>query len=327
MIHFIRPSALWLLLPACLFCWWVWRGRQPLGQWQRVCDPHLLRHLQVDDSAGSKSWFIAGLVVAFTLSILALAGPSWRKQDVPAFDDRAPVVMVLDLSAAMLAQDVKPSRIERAKYKIIDLLKHRRGGQTALLAFTSEPFVVTPLTDDVNTIINMLQPLDPQIMPVQGHDLGRALEKAQSLLTQGGYPSGQILVITSELGGGSALSAAENLTDQGTQLFVLGVGTVAGGPIQDASGQLLKDAGGNVLNATLDEAGLRNLAHEGRGTYVASTTDNRDINRLEVLFSSTTKAKAKKNTVRLWQDEGHWLILLLLPIVLLGFRRGGVYES
>lgn len=327
MIHFIRPSAFWLLLPVLALCVWVWRSRRLQGQWQRVCDPHLLQHLKIIDMGGMKARFLAVLLVLFGLAVFAMAGPSWQKQQVPTFDNHAPVVLMLDVSAAMLAHDVQPSRIERAKYKVIDLLKRRQGGQTALIAFTQEPFVVAPLTEDTQTITNMLQPLDPTIMPVQGRNLFKALNKAQQLLHQGGHQSGQIVLITSELGDRNVLTLAKKLTKQHITVSVLSVGTLMGGPIQGESNQLLKDTNGNVLNATLDEVGLQTLARSGNGYYVASTADNRDIDQFDNVLSHTGAVKEKKRAVLLWQDQGHWFILLLLPLFLLGFRRGGFHES
>ena len=139
LVHFIRPGWL-LLLPLAVLLPWAWRrSRRAAGDWSRVCDPHLLRWLSVDkagaDLPGGRRW-LAGL--ALLLVILALAGPSWQKLPDISYSARDARVVVLDLSRSMLAEDLRPNRLTRARFRLADLLMQTAEGQVGLGAHTQQ---------------------------------------------------------------------------------------------------------------------------------------------------------------------------------------------
>lgn len=324
MMHFLRPYFLLLLLPSLWICWRVWTVRPAHSRWQSVCDNHLMPYLNIDDGEAGKNWLVFWVVVALLVTIIALAGPSWRKRDLPVYSSHVPVVVLMDLSGAMLAQDITPSRLQRAKYKIIDLLKLRKGGQMALLAFTREPFVVTPLTDDLVTIINLLNELEPTIMPVQGYDLTKALVQAEQLITRSGADGAELLVVTSSGASQAAVAKSRELAGRGIYVSVLGVGTEAGGPLILADGGLVKNDSGNVVSVKLPVAQLRRLAKAGGGRFSQVVAGNQDVESLVPILQRSGVSLVTKNSAMLWQDDGHWLILLLLPLILVAFRRGAL---
>ncbi|HKX55520.1 MAG TPA: VWA domain-containing protein, partial [Xanthomonadales bacterium] len=170
LLHFIRP--LWLLaLPlAVLLPWWWKRMRRPSGDWEKVCDPHLLRWLSVSQGEGGQSSktgaILAGLAIA--IAVLALSGPSWQQLPESSLAARDARVIALDLSASMLAEDLRPSRLTRARFRIADLLNQAEEGQTGLVAYAGDAYVVSPLTNDTNTIASLLPALGPEVMPVTG---------------------------------------------------------------------------------------------------------------------------------------------------------------
>ena len=177
LVHFIRPYWL-LLLPLAMFLPWLWkRARRPSGDWMAVCDPHLLRWLSVsqasEKSRGGGRW-LAG--AAILISILALAGPSWQKLPDSSFSARDARMIVLDLSRSMLAQDLRPNRLTRARFRLADLLEMTEEGQVGLVSYAGDAYVVSPLTSDMNTIANLLPALQPDIVPVSGSRADRALE-------------------------------------------------------------------------------------------------------------------------------------------------------
>ncbi len=320
LLHFIRPHWLWLL-PLIFLLPWLWkRSRRPSGDWTRACDPHLLRWLSVSQagerSRGGGRW-LAGAAVL--IAILALAGPSWEKLPESSFSARDARMIVLDLSRSMLAQDLRPNRLTRARFRLADLLNQTGEGQVGLVSFAGDAYVVSPLTSDMNTISNLLPALQPDIVPVSGSRADKALEMAASLLERAGLSHGEILLVTDSASSADA-ARARDLYDSGIITSVLGVGTLEGAPIPSGAG-FVSDRSGNVVIARLDRASLRAVAEAGGGRYLelsAATTENSlwlDQDGSE--FERREGALGER-----WQDAGPWLVLLLLPLALIGFRRG-----
>src|SRR5690606_38973769 len=175
-LHFVRPQWLWallLLLPAAL--WWWRRQRRRTDAWQRRVDPHLLPHL-LEPGRSRRGVRRALLVPALAaLAILALAGPGWRSQPQPLWQEAAPLVIALDLSSATSAEDLQPSRLLQARAAIQRLLDGRGGGRVALVAFAGDAHTVTPLTDDPGNVQVFLDALAPDIMPADGSRPDRAI--------------------------------------------------------------------------------------------------------------------------------------------------------
>ena len=320
LLHFIRPHWLWLL-PLIFLLPWLWkRSRRPSGDWTQACDPHLLRWLSVSQagerSRGGGRW-LAGAAVL--IAILALAGPSWEKLPESSFSARDARMIVLDLSRSMLAQDLRPNRLTRARFRLADLLNQTGEGQVGLVSFAGDAYVVSPLTSDMNTISNLLPALQPDIVPVSGSRADKALEMAASLLERAGLSHGEILLVTDSASSADA-ARARDLYDSGIITSVLGVGTLEGAPIPSGAG-FVSDRSGNVVIARLDRASLQAVAEAGGGRYLelsAATTENSlwlDQDGSE--FERREGALGER-----WQDAGPWLVLLLLPLALIGFRRG-----
>ena len=242
--HFLRPGAL-LLLPLLLLLL-GWRLRRPARShgWQAVCDPALLPHLLLGRGGKKSRWPAGLLLVGILLAVVALSGPSWRSQPLPLYRSQEALVILLDLSRSMLAADLRPSRLEQARLKVEDLLRQRREGETALIAFAGEAFVVTPLTDDIETIRSLLATLTPELMPVQGGETARGLAVAQALLTQAGVRHGRVLLLTDDDRPARAQAAAEALQQQaqrGAEELPFGlIGHV--GPLQRLPHQQAADA-------------------------------------------------------------------------------------
>ena len=230
-MHFLRPW--WFAaLPALLaLLWALWHRRLRSRSWQGVCDPHLLPHLLLGRSRRRANWPLVLLLAGIFLAVTALAGPTWRQRPQPLFRQQSGLVICFDLSRSMLAGDLKPSRLVRARLKIEDILRQRREGQTALIAFAGDAFAVTPLTDDRHTIEALLATLSPQLMPVQGSEPQRALALGTEMLKRAGLTRGTLLLVTDEDRPDRVAAAAARLHSQGLVLAVLGVGTPEGAPI------------------------------------------------------------------------------------------------
>ncbi len=256
--------------------------------------------------------------------IIALAGPSWERLPEPVFEKESALVIAMDLSYSMYADDIKPSRLERARFKISDLLDLRQEGQTALIVYAGDAFTVTPLTDDIKTIKSQLTALTPQIMPAPGSNTEIAMEKAAELLKQAGNGEGHILLVTDEIDR-QFEKAFSKTNRRGYKVSILGIGTEEGAPVKLGDGGFLKDKAGTIVVPKLNQGVLRIMASSGGGYYETSQLGDGDIERLNRLFNSglekTNETESQFETDR-WHEFGPWLILLILPVVAFGFRRG-----
>jgi Ca-activated chloride channel family protein len=323
--HFLRPWWLLAIVPLAALLWGLYRRRRRSGGWKHICDEALLPYVLIGGDGRTGSYPLLIAAVGGLAAILALAGPVWERLPAPAFRNIAAVVIVLDLSSSMDAADFKPSRLERARYKIADLLRARKDGQTALVVYAGDAFTVTPLTDDAATISAQLFALDTRLMPVRGERMDLALESAARLLSQAGLRSGDILLITAGERAAAAEEIAHRLKSDGYRTSVLGVGTEEGAPVPLPEGGFLKDHTGNIVVPRLDSAALRKLARAGGGIYRNLTTDASDLDALMGFFEQHAVAgtqSEKSLQVDQWEEHGVWLLLALLPLAALSFRRG-----
>jgi Ca-activated chloride channel family protein len=324
--HFLRPA--WLLalvlLPVILLL--MRRRRRAGGPWEQVIAPQLRRYvLDSPNGVASSGWARWLLLIGATLAVLALAGPAWRKLPQPVFRSQAALVIALDLSRSMDANDLKPSRLALARLKLLDLLHRRAEGQTALIVYAAQPFVVSPLTNDAATIAALVESLATELMPAQGSRADRAFVLAVDLLQQAGLTTGDVLLI-SDGADARDVAAAASLHERGLRVSVLGVGTAEGAPIPLAKGGLYTNPQGDIVVARLDEAALRDVARQGGGRYSAMRVDESDLDALlpgKDVGPGSQSVQTSLST-DLWREEGPWLLLPLAMLAALAFRRGWI---
>jgi Ca-activated chloride channel family protein len=224
----------------------------------------------------------------------------------------------------MDATDIKPSRLTRAKHKLLDILKKRREGQTALIVFAGEAFSITPLTDDTETIASQVESLTTDIMPIQGSNSNSALVLAQKLLKQASQLNGDILIITDGINTES-LATARKMAANGYRISVLAIGTKEGSPIPAHNGGFLKDQSGSIVIPSLNIHLLSQLATYGHGQIRQLTPDDRDIDQLLAPVKQlklTDKSKKTSLNTDTWYEAGPYLLLVLLPFAAYAFRKG-----
>ena len=325
--HFLRPFWLLGLIPVIGFCWWYLKGRSSGGDWLDYCDAALLPHILIDRPSKKRYGSLWILGLGGVLGVIALGGPAFERLPTPVFRNLSSLVILLDLSYGMDATDIKPSRIERARYKIEDLLRERKEGQTALIAYAGDAFVVTPLTDDGATIAAQLMALSPKIMPEQGARIDLGLRKAADLLFQAGQKSGDILVVTAGIEVDAARSEAARLLGEGIRVSVLGVGTKDGAPIPMPEGGFRKGSDGRMVVSRLEIKPLWDLAQAGGGVYRSLDAGSKDTEALLEFLDRKGQGpedKGQKLQVDQWRDEGIWLLPPLVFLAALGFQRGGL---
>ncbi len=322
--HFLRPEWLLAALPLGLLVWRLRTVTHSGQAWARACDADLLAHLLVSGSR-QRRYPLALLAGAWAIAVVSLAGPTWSRLEQPIYKGRYARVVVLDLSASMNANDLAPSRLARARFKALDILQRSRDGQTALIVYALDAHVVSPLTDDANTISAVMPALETDLMPAQGSRLDRALERAAELLEQAGASRGEVIAITDGVADlERARRAAATLMKRSIRVSVLGIGTEAGAPIPLSRGGFLKDADGAIVIPKLVPDRLARLAAAGGGRYATITTDDRDLQLLLEPLPTLTGEVDKQPGLQTdrWREDGVWLVLLLLPLGALAFRRG-----
>ncbi|MBP3346258.1 MAG: tetratricopeptide repeat protein [Alphaproteobacteria bacterium] len=302
--HFLRP---WLLLLLALPLWGYWRyfkGVKNQSSWEKVCDKKLLDFLLVKGSARQRKNIgyigLAGMLAA----VIAAAGPSWEKKEIPSLAPENPLMLVLNLSSDMEERDITPSRLERAKFTISDLLKLVKTPQAGLIVYSDEPFLISPITEDARIVSNLLPSVVRDIMPVNGDRLDRAIDLAAEKMKNAGYAKGNIIVLTAEAGQRFDLTLAEakKIKSAGFILNIIGMSKEKSEKLQ-----LIAEAGGGrYLPYTSGDVGIRQLA--------------RQIN------TQTGDLKISENLRSQWLDAGYWLVFLPLLCCLYFFRRGIVWS-
>lgn len=331
--HFIRPLWLLALLPLWLLAWRLARSGTGDNPWQHTVDAALLPLLMAGGARAARPGMLRLVAAGWTIAAIALAGPAWQRKPEPVYQTSAARVVVLDLSTSMHATDLKPSRLERARFKVEDVLALGQEGQTGLVVYAGDAFAVAPLTRDVNTLKAMLKVLSPELMPVQGSRADLGLLRAEALMQQAGVSSGQVLLIADGVDPdhlGAATDAAAKLRKDGYRVSVLGVGTEQGAPMADAQGHLLRDASGKLEMTRLDLGALQAVARAGGGR-VLPMSDSGDTLRAVLEPEAHARVDTGQGklgaTASTWVDQGPWLMLLLLPLAALAFRRNVLIDE
>jgi len=322
-LHFIRADWFYAFIPLLLFLLFSLKRTGDSKNWRSVVDSKLLPFVLSTSSGKQRRYPLLLVLIAGSLCITALAGPVYKKLPQPVYREQSSLVVLLDLSQSMNATDVKPSRLARAKLELLDILKTRKTGQTALVVYAADAFVVTPLTDDNATIANLVPSLETDMMPAQGSNFTAALAEATRLFSQSSIINGNILAITDDIHERD-LAAIKKTFSQGHRVSIFGIGTREGAPVP-VGGGFLHDKEGAIVVPRLYPDKLQQYALSGGGLYTGLQAGDRDINKLAKLFESSTVdrslSKAEMNA-DVWQEEGHWLLLPLVFFAALWARKG-----
>jgi len=316
---FLRP--LWLLgiAPALLLCWYLYRHRRQHSGWDALLPANLRRVLLQQHSGRHYLGRYLLLASVWTLALLILAGPAWEADNTQRREDSGSLIIVLQVSRSMLSNDLPPTRLEQAKRKIRDLLRTYPDRRVALIAYAGSAHLVAPLTRDHETLSNLLDALHPDIMPIRGQQLDQALQLAADMRASRGDSRTQVLLLTSGIEDADNALASSARRELGNALRVIGIGTADGAPIPLAEGGFMRDEQGRIMLPRLDEAAMLAFARTEGGDYRRLSADDSDLQQL--LSAPDSQSTSGPAAVQR-QDQGHWLLLLLLPLAALGARRG-----
>lgn len=318
--HFLRPWWLATLLLLPLAAWLAMRAGTAQRQLAGLVDAELLPRVL---SGGEHRRRLAGwlFVLAWVLCALALAGPTWSRVSEPLYANRAAQVVAISLSGDMLSRDTPPSRLDRARQKAHALLEGNRDGLNALIGYAGASFVVAPLTADAHSLSDLLDAMAPDTMPVPGNDAASAIAQAVQLIHEAKL-SGGVLVLITDQADATADAAARAALAAGVRVSVLGAGSAQGGPVPLGGGDFLRDGQGRLVLAPRDDAALSRLAAAGGGRYEVMTANQDDVQALHAGLRAVRAKAMTDEAGDAWQDQGPWLLLPLLLLVALGFRRG-----
>ena len=327
--HFLRPIWLLALIPVLLFFVAMWRVNSVVTAWDKAIDKNLLPYLLDRSKNASQRTPLILLFAAWALSILALAGPVWEQLPQPVQKKEDALVIVFDLSLSMFAPDHSPNRLDLAKRKLRDILALREEGQTALVVYAGDAHTVTPLTDDVVTIEALVPSLSPNIMPLFGSKPVEAIELAIGLLDGTDASRGKVLLMTDGINGfDEELLITEQFSDNDYELLIMGIGTEEGAPIRTNDGNFLTDEAGALIIPTLNKNVLQSLVNRVSGRYHDIQLADSDLAYLlsdfELLDDDQMSDVEEKFDV--WYEFGPWMLLLVLPIAAMSFRRGWLFS-
>ena len=325
----LRPLWLLALAPALVFFIAMWRINTVVTAWDKAIDKSLLPYLLDRSKNAAQRTPLLFLFMAWLLSVIAMAGPVWEQLPQPVQKREDALVIVLDLSLSMFAPDHNPSRLDLAKRKLRDILALREEGQTALVVYAGDAHAVTPLTDDVVTIDALVPSLSPNIMPLFGSNPMGAIDMAIGLLEDVEVTRGKILLMTDGISGfDQELLITEQIQDTGYELLVMGIGTEQGAPIRTSDGSFLTDENGAMVIPTLNRNVLQSLANRTGGRYHDIQLADSDLayllTRNELLDDAELVEVEEEFDV--WHESGPWLLLLVLPLSALSFRRGWLFS-
>lgn len=329
--HFLRPNWFWVIIPL-LIIWMLKLKMAKTTQWHQVIPPHLANAMLGSNKENTVKQKTFLLPLIWLLTIFTLAGPTWQKIEKPVFQIKRASVIVLDMSMSMRATDIKPNRLSKARYKAMDLANAITDGEVALVAYAGAAFTISPLTPDTRNITALIPSLKPEIMPVQGSYPLEGLNKATDLLKQAGYLTGDIYWITD---GVEKTDLADLTTfSQKTpyRINIMTVGTSQGAPIKMLDNSLLKDHLGSIVIPQLNNRDLMTFSNISNGVFVNTTATDADIKTL--LAANVTRPREQADTEEGesqdsnsltgddWQEFGPYILLFILPLVLVFFRKG-----
>ncbi|MFJ1341009.1 tetratricopeptide repeat protein [Pseudomonas caricapapayae] len=324
--QWLRPAWLIVLPLLAWLLFKLWHRQKRAGRWQMILPPHFHAVLLGGGNGRDSKlpWIALGL--AWLLTVVALVGPSWQRLEETRQRPADPLVILLELTPQMLAEDVAPNRLEQARRKILDLLEHRRDSQTAIIVYAGSAHTLVPLSDDLATSRNLLEALEPSIMPQAGQRADLAVRKGLALLAQAGLGQGRLLLVGSSLSPQEREGISQALGRQGPSLLMLGIGTAEGAPVKQANGEFLKDDQGGILMPRLDSASLKAFLSSSGGRYRNARIDDLDLRGLR-LFENPKSLRDGGQTLQLdsWADQGYWLLLPLLLLAACAGRRGWLF--
>ncbi|QDS97957.1 vWA domain-containing protein [Adhaeretor mobilis] len=298
--HFIRP-AWFLLVPLVVLIWWLERRSQdPMRGWRALMDHDLLAATTVGENTRNR-WRGIGILAAWMIAVIAVAGPTWFPEPSPFADDPVPVMLVLRAGETMDQSDLIPTRMERARLKVVDFADARKGQPLGLVTYAGSAHLVLPPTRDTDVVATMAAEISPKIMPKPGDDLASALRLAERTLGDAG---GSIVVVGDTVAESKDTALADFREKSNVQVYFLAV----------------------ARPDTPEIDSIRRAAEATNAQVTLMTADSADIDSLVRQTSRASVTSSAGEGTR-WAETGWLLVPLLALFSLSTFRRVCVDSS
>jgi Ca-activated chloride channel family protein len=329
--HFAQPAWFWGLLALIPVAIWLWRSAQRAshGPIQRYADGHLLPHLTGSRALKATERWGRFLIwsLLWGMLLVAMAGPRWDYTDVRLFHPGDSLLILLDISRSMEANDVAPSRLARARQEIQDLIEQNRRLRLGLIAFSSVPHVMSPITEDTQTIRNALPALATDLSRLQGSRLHGALDRAEILLKglPGDSARSLLLISDGDFDEPDLVGRVKKLAEeQSIRFHALGVGTPEGATVPAPRGGSLLDRSGQPVRSRLNEEKLKELAGAGGGVYQTAVFRDSDTEAiLDASVLDRTPPEETDERTRVWNERFYLPVIAVAALLLPAFRRDG----
>ncbi len=326
--HFAQPGWLWaMLVPIAVAIWLAFTVRKAENpRIQDYADSHLLPHLVGSRELSSpKKWrrFMRWMLL-WALAVLAMAGPRWDFTDVQFFRPEGNLVVLIDISRSMKVNDVRPSRLARARQELEDLIRQSQGIRIGLIAFASVAHVISPITEDTPSIRRVLPALSTDLGTLQGSRLSSAIERGRQLIASqpGSEHNAFLLISDGDFAEPGLDGEIKELAETGIQLHVLGIGTSEGGWVPGPNERTLVDMNRNPVLSRLNEPALQSLASAGQGIYQLADYHDSDTNKiLSHVIKQTTFHSESTSQTRIWHEQFYLLVFIILLLLVPQFRR------
>ncbi|BFM47904.1 VWA domain-containing protein [Marinomonas sp. THO17] len=319
-LHFDRPE--WLvLIPISLLAMYFFHAQQDQQKkLNNLVDSHLLPYLQEKQNIPSLNKWLG--LFSILLCWLGIAGISWQKTTQPMYLSSEKTVIVVDQSLSMYATDIQPNRQTQLKQTVRDILSSSKGGDIALVAYAGDSYVISPFTQDRDTITHFLLALEPIIMPIYGNNLADAIDTAIKLNKSDSVL--HLIVLTDDISAQDEVRIPELLKDQDVRLNLIAIGTPQGGTIKLPNGRLLKRANQTIIPQTPIKK-LRGFTQSLNGHFYHGRLTNKELQKINQTFDSQDNREKADNQGITWQDQGHWFAIPLLIWLAYQFRRGVLF--
>jgi len=320
LLHFLRPAFLFVL-PFVALTWWL--VRQHEARRSAVAGfvaPHLQNALIVNRNSRSTFRPIDGAGIMLLAATIAAAGPTWSKQQSPWFSETAPLVIAMEVSDSMRSSDLQPTRLDRARFKVVDLIEQRTGSRTGLIAYAGSAHIVMPPSKDADVIKLFLESLDPAIMPEAGANAISALPLAQGMLGDEAA-IGTVLFVADGFVATDVPALREySSRADAASIVTLVVGTDTGGVAMMPDGSVVLNSQGGRMDTSIDVGVLNRLESEAGIPVIRASTSDSDVRRLIRRIESNLQLADDPNAQ--WRDQAWWFVWPAVFLTLLWFRRG-----
>jgi len=321
--HFSDPIYFWLLLLIPLFWLFIFKSNYFAGSvshLKKFIDAHLLSHLiKKSSSKNSRYKFLIFFSIIWFLLIFALSSPRWQFSEQKIYNSNSNLVILLDLSEHMNAKDILPSRIDKSKQIIADILHENAGFNIALVVFAKVSHIITPLTSDINTIKNILPYIDTDLPYIPGADLSNSIKEAAALFQKNGSSNHIALISSGNLENIDISKEVRGiLHKKNIKISVIAVATEDGGPLVNQNGEFKKDQFGDIVISKLNKKSLQKIADNFGGKYF-NANNNFEVAE-DFLDNISTKKSINLDEVsknKIWQEEYHWLIFIVMLLFFL----------